>query len=350
MVAAARRALPRHRDLPVPTAVIGRSRAPAAGPAHAPIPEIRLAELLTQQRRRFAALDPGLPEAPAPPPGDIVLVGSAGGDAAGVVNEYSWPAGSGPLLWSAAHVTELYPVLGTSGAAGAAALVSAWRARFSSHTRDPDSAAVVSWPSRDVAATRVFLDRGLVPLAVLAVRPVVPVAPPPEDPALRVRAAGPDDLDECLRLALAELAYSSQVGGSVLRPEAAEVKRTTMRDRLGRGEPTWVAERDGVVVGVLECGHTEATPGSWLGGLLPPGPWGYVNCASVAADARGTGVGRAMVAAAMPVLQHPRPKPVRGTYLYYNPPNPLSSVFWPRVGYRPLWTLWETRPASAVRS
>jgi len=40
---------------------------------------------------------------------------------------------------------------------------------------------------------------------------------------------------------------------------------------------------------------------------------------------------------------------VTGTYLYYNPPNPLSSVFWPRQGYRPLWTIWETRPGWALR-
>jgi hypothetical protein len=34
-----------------------------------------------------------------------------------------------------------------------------------------------------------------------------------------------------------------------------------------------------------------------------------------------------------------------GTYLYYNPPNPLASVFWHRQEYRPLWTIWEIRPA-----
>jgi len=38
-----------------------------------------------------------------------------------------------------------------------------------------------------------------------------------------------------------------------------------------------------------------------------------------------------------------------GTYLYYNPTNPLSSVFWHRQGYRPLWTTWEIHPASALR-
>jgi hypothetical protein len=38
-----------------------------------------------------------------------------------------------------------------------------------------------------------------------------------------------------------------------------------------------------------------------------------------------------------------------GTFLYYNPPSPLASIFWPRQGYRPLWTSWELRPASALR-
>jgi hypothetical protein len=38
-----------------------------------------------------------------------------------------------------------------------------------------------------------------------------------------------------------------------------------------------------------------------------------------------------------------------GTFLYFNPPNPLASVFWARQGYRPLWTNWELRPASALR-
>jgi hypothetical protein len=40
---------------------------------------------------------------------------------------------------------------------------------------------------------------------------------------------------------------------------------------------------------------------------------------------------------------------VVGHFLHYNPPNPLSSVFWPRQGYRPLWTQWELRPAGALR-
>lgn len=328
--------------------MIGRARPPVRSS------ETVVAELLEQQRRRFATLDPGLPEAAAPPPGEIVVTPSPAGDAAGVAGEHSWPAGSGPLLWSAVHVGELHPVVGDTGATGLDALLGAWRSRFGPRLHEADSAAVVTWPSADVAATRVFLDRGLAPLAVLAVRPNTPLRPGPGaevDPDLRIRRAGPSDLEACVALALEELHYSSQVGGSIVRPDAAQMKRTTLRDRLARGEPTWIARRasSGAVVGMLECGQADAAPGTWLGTLLPPGRWGYVNCASVLSRERGHGVGRALVAAALPVLQHPDGAACRGTYLYYNPPNPVSSVFWPRQGYRPLWTLWETRPAFRLR-
>ncbi len=62
--------------------------------------------------------------------------------------------------------------------------------------------------------------------------------------------------------------------------------------------------------------------------------------------ARGTGVGQQLMA----LVHHELSRlGVVGTYLYYNPPNPLSSVFWLRQGYRPLWTVWEVRPAGALR-
>ena len=35
--------------------------------------------------------------------------------------------------------------------------------------------------------------------------------------------------------------------------------------------------------------------------------------------------------------------------LHHSQVNPLSAPFWYRMGYRPLWTSWEARPASALR-
>ena len=35
--------------------------------------------------------------------------------------------------------------------------------------------------------------------------------------------------------------------------------------------------------------------------------------------------------------------------LRYAQLNPLSAPFWNRMGYRPLWTGWEVRPAASLR-
>jgi hypothetical protein len=37
------------------------------------------------------------------------------------------------------------------------------------------------------------------------------------------------------------------------------------------------------------------------------------------------------------------------TLLHYAVPNPLSVPFWSARGYRPLWTVWEARPAGTLR-
>jgi GNAT superfamily N-acetyltransferase len=124
------------------------------------------------------------------------------------------------------------------------------------------------------------------------------------------------------------------------------LKRTLLQVRLAGQEPIWLAELGGIGVGLIECGYTDATPGTWAVTRLPAGRWGYVNCASVLPGARGRGVGRALADHAHTAFAVAG---AVGSYLYYNPPNPLSSVFWPRQGYRPLWTIWEARPASALR-
>ncbi len=302
-------------------------------------------QLLVAQARRLGALDALLPAPAVPPHGEVLTAEGADGPVVGVLVHTEHPPGSPARMWSATSVCELVPVLGGAGGDAMDALLARWRDRLPAlGLPTTDSACVVSWPSRDVQVGGVLLDHGFVPLSVLAVR-VPAVADAHPVPAL-VRRATLEDLDECVVLALAEQSYSALVGGTVLRPDAAELKRTMLAGRLRRGDPIWVAERDGAVVGLAECGYSDAVPGSWTATRLLPGRWGYVNCTSVLPEARGHRVGRALMAhvhatfAATGVL---------ASYLYYNPPNPLSSVFWPRQGYRPLWTVWEARPASALR-
>ncbi|GAA1270151.1 GNAT family N-acetyltransferase [Saccharothrix xinjiangensis] len=301
--------------------------------------------LVDAQSARFASIDPLLPAAAAPADGDVVTAALPDGTrVAGVLHHQVHERRSPARLWSATEVWELSPLLGGTGGAGMDALLRAWRKRLDLvRPAERDSACVLTWPSRDAESSRALLDHGLVPLTVIAVRQATS---PPVPGAATIRRATPGDLEAVLALALAELHYSSMVGSTVRRPDAVELKRRALADRLAAGGLAWLAERDGVAVGLAECAVVTAEPGNWTGGRLPPGRWGYVNCVSVLPGARGTGVGRQLVAFAHRELAR---LGTVGTYLYYNPPNPLSSVFWPRQGYRPLWTMWEVRPAGALR-
>ncbi len=205
---------------------------------------------------------------------------------------------------------------------------------------------MVTWPSRDAEGSGVLLRHGFVPLSVLAVRRTRSVPDSLEPPDLVIRRAGTPDIDTAVRIALAEMAYSALVGSTIVRPDAEDIKRAALRYRIGNGDPVWLVERDGIAIGLAECWLTDSHPGARHRFPVPAGRWGYVNTVSVLPGARGTGVGQALMALVHRELHRAG---ATGTYLYYNPPNPLSSVFWPRQGYRPLWTIWETRPGWALR-
>ncbi|MBW4719921.1 GNAT family N-acetyltransferase [Saccharothrix obliqua] len=303
--------------------------------------------LVEAQSARFAGVDPLLPAVVPPPDGDVITAALPDGTrVAGVVRRQVHDRMSAARLWSATEVWELTPLLGGAGAAGMDALLRAWRRWLDrAGPAESDSACVLTWPSRDVAAGRALLDHGLVPLSVIAVRTGSPVAAAGPG-AFAIRRATPADLDAVLALALLELRYSAMVGSTVDRPEAAALKRRALAERLAAGGPAWLAERDGIAVALAECALVTSEPGNWTSTRLPPGRWGYVNCVSVLPGARGAGIGQQLMAHAHRELHR---LGTVGTYLYYNPPNPLSSVFWPRQGYRPLWTAWEVRPAGALR-
>ncbi|SDG91897.1 Acetyltransferase (GNAT) family protein [Lentzea fradiae] len=300
--------------------------------------------LVAAQSARFAALDPLLPPAAEPPLDGHVLTAALadGARVAGVVSHQSFEPRSITQLWSAAEVWELLPLIGTTQ--GMDALLTRWRKYLDTQDIGEDTACVVHWPSRDTRAARAFLDHGLVPLSVLAVRLRAPHQQLHR--TLTIRRATPNDLEVVLELSLAELEYSSSVGSTVVRPDAAATKRRALAERLANASPIWLAERDGIAVALAECAIVSSAPGTAAAARLPQGRWGYVNCVSVLPGARGTGIGQQLVAH---VHQELHRMGTVGTYLYYNPPNPLSSVFWPRQGYRPLWTVWEVRPASALR-
>lgn len=296
---------------------------------------------------RFARLDPTLPTVANPPDGDVLTVAMPDGDrVAGVLVRTQLEPGTVPTLWSAMEVWELHPLLGdAAGEAAMDALLRQWRRLLDRASPAADSACVVTWPSRDVEVTGPLLHHGLVPRSAIGIRSGAPPTKPVESSAT-VRRAHPRDLDTVLTLELAELDYSALAGAAIRRVDAERVKRPATARHLDLGDPTWLAERDGVAVGLAQCWLADTAPGTWTSVRLPAGRWGYVNCLSVLPEARGTGVGQLLMAIAHRELHR---LGAARTFLYYHPTNPLASVFWARQGYRPLWTVWEVRPAGALR-
>ncbi|MEV6873476.1 GNAT family N-acetyltransferase [Amycolatopsis sp. NPDC051128] len=299
--------------------------------------------LEAQQNARFAALDPLLPPIAAPPsPTNEPLVVTTGGrKAGGLLTHVAHAPGSWPALWGPTELWDLTAVPGDSGAAGLAALLGAWRDRMRGQRPGHDSGCTLTWPSRDAEASAVLLAHGFAPMTCLAVRAPGPPADAGTAP-VAVRRAGEGDVEALTELRLAEWRYTSLVGTAVPRPGARALLRAEVVRSLRFSGLVWLAEDDGVPAGMAACAVASPAPGDSLHGRLHPGRWGYVDTLSVAAAARGGGVGRALMAVAhRELLRHAG----HGTFLFYHPANPLSPVFWHRQGYRPLWTMWIRRPA-----
>ncbi|OQO91951.1 hypothetical protein B1813_06615 [Saccharomonospora piscinae] len=287
------------------------------------------ADLVAEQAQRWARLDPLLPP-PEPPPepgGGHTLVATVagGGRVTGVLDARTV---DGIEVW------ELRPFVGDHGAAGMEALLRAWRAELDRAPVPDGSLCSLRWPSRDARGVLPLLGHGLLPVLALGVRLGDAEREPqrPRRPAVPVRRAGPADTAALRRLAARPTARSEHFAVAV--PHSA--------DRCARTE-TWVAEgtsRD-TVIGLVEFEAT-TSPRPWL----PESGWGLIHRVSVEPESQGTGVGSALTGTAHDLLAgsgHTR------TAVWYGSLNPVASVFWHRQGYRPLWTVWQCRPASALR-
>jgi hypothetical protein len=323
--------------------------------------------LLGEVGRRWRAADPLLPDPAALGPGAgcgavLTLAGAdARSRAAGTCEHWRGDPDSLELTWGAARRFQLTAhVAGQDVAAALDGLLGLWRAHLAGlpGADDPDSAAVVTWPSRDVDGIVTLLRRGFAPRGVVAVRaagrrevgsgPANPTGDQPGALATArtgVRRAGRADVDTVAGLGLEVIRYDAHFGGVVERSSTAAGLRDEVAGLLAQPEPwTWLAERDGATVGVLIAEPPQAA--QWIAPLVGRGPVAYNMLTFVSSADRGTGAAGALVghfheaavSAGVPV-----------TMLHYEQTNPLSAPFWGRQGYRPLWTSWEARPACAVR-
>jgi GNAT superfamily N-acetyltransferase len=206
-----------------------------------------------------------------------------------------------------------------------------------------DTAAMITWPSRDVTGVRALLKHGLQPITVLAARAAGRPVPDGADPGVHIRKAGPADLDAVTEMEMGVIRWDAQFGGAVPRPATAALVREQARTSLARGAWTWLAERGGQQIGLLAVLRPEEA--SWAASMTRSGV-AYLQSMFVRQGLRGAGVGTALVMRAHQELDAAR---VPVTVLDYSQVNPVSGPFWSRMGYRPLWTRWEARPASALR-
>lgn len=239
---------------------------------------------------------------------------------------------------------------GPGAVSAMAALLSRWQTHVTAQPLDGhgESSAVLTWPSRDTAMTRLFLSHGLLPAVVVAVRAAGrPMAPAPLPAGVTIRPLAGRDVDGAAALQLAVVAWDSQFGGVHVRPSTPARSRDEVLAQLGQDPVTaWVAERAGQVAGYVSIewpGHA-----GWVAGLVAGdhSRTAYLGCMSVETGLRSGGIGAALAAHVHGRLDAAG---VQRTLLHYAALNPLSAPFWARCGYRPLWTAWEAIPHTALR-
>jgi GNAT superfamily N-acetyltransferase len=320
------------------------------------------------------ALD-GLPPAPdGRPPGSpvpesdsqcraVFTVPGVGGrpSAVGACEHWHGDLESLELTWGAARRFQLTARVGGPDVGAALdGLLQSWRVHLADlpGVDDPDSAAVVMWPSRDIDGIQALLGHGLAPRSVVAARrasrplddsgnpargaDAAPAAP--AAPGFGVRRAGRQDADTVVRLGLAVIRFDAHFGGVVERPSTASALRAEMLTLLAEPEPwIWLASRDGKPAGVL---IGEPPPVQWIAPLCGVAPVAYNMLTFVSPADRGSGMAQALVRSFHDAADTAG---VPATLLHYENANPLSAPFWARHGYRPLWTSWEARPACTMR-
>jgi GNAT superfamily N-acetyltransferase len=333
--------------------------------------------------RRWQAIDPLLPDPAALPSGcgAPLVVNADNGRLAGlgVCVHHHLPADSLNQTWGAADRFTLVPRLaGQDIAAPADLLLSQWRDHLAgvAAARGGDTSATVVWPSHDITGIQALLRHGLQPLTVIAARPRPPTphtthtpqaphtmqAPhttqatrgshPLQNPHARrapygvtIRIAGPADEEQVLDLELRLIRYDMHFGGPVWRPATAKLVRDEIHGSLARRATwTWLAERGGRAVGLLVAQPPREA--GWITGMTSPSHAAYLQTMFVDSRERGAGIGSALVRHLHAQLDAAG---IAVTLLHHSQVNPLSAPFWYRMGYRPLWTSWEARPASALR-
>jgi GNAT superfamily N-acetyltransferase len=282
----------------------------------------------------------------------LVVTGDNGRPAGlGVCHHQRVPADALEQVWGAATRLVLTPRLRERDVhATLDDLLGQWHDHLADlpEADNEDAAAMIEWPSRDISGVNALLKHGMQAITVIAVRSAgraMPVADPGPPADVVIREAGPDDLEAVTELEMGVIRFDAHFGAAILRRATEALVREATRKALARRQAwVWVAERGGRLVGLVHVLPPDES--AWIAGLTRPGTVAYLQSMFVEPGERGGGLGAALVKRAHDELDA---RGISITLLHYAQMNPLSGPFWSRMGYRPLWTGFQSRPAVALR-
>jgi GNAT superfamily N-acetyltransferase len=226
-------------------------------------------------------------------------------------------------------------------------LLARWRRHLDSlpDAAATDTAAMITWPSREASGVRVLLECGMQPIEVVAARPAGRAVAAPDVTGVVIREARPGDVETVTQMMVQLIAYDEQFGAMVLRPATESLVRGNAQTALARRPSwTWLAERGGRPVGLVAVQPPQDA--AWIAGMARSSPAAYLEAGFVVPAERGSGTAAALVRHVHSFLDA---EGIAVTLLHYALANPRSGAFWARMGYRPLWTSWQARPAAALR-
>ncbi len=188
---------------------------------------------------------------------------------------------------------------------------------------------VVHVPIGDAATEAAWVALGFGRTSVVAVRDLAPLDRH-VDVDVDVRVATADELDIVDRLVDEEPRFhaASPMFQPYVREQTVAAVRAELADLLDDDAHAFlIARRDGVDVGVLSIGPGLGSP------LYVPDGAAYIGATAVLPDVRRSGAGAALTAAA---LRWAGDHGHRAACLHFSPANPISSAFWPGIGFTPV--------------
>jgi GNAT superfamily N-acetyltransferase len=293
-------------------------------------------ELHAAHADRWRAVDPLLPAPPPAQPDPITVP-----DGAGWVRRTVLDPNGVSATWTALrnHVLTAH-VAGPDPAAALGGLIDEWERLGFGPPDDDESVAEVVWPSRDVAPVLALARHGFAPAVAVAVARTGR-AVPATVPGLVIRPMTASDVAVAAAFGLEIVRYDARFGALSERAATATQLTTSFAEAALRDQPTtWLAELDGRPVGM--CAIDPPPYATGARSLCSAVGVGYLGSMFVDESVRSAGVGTALHAHADAELLAAG---TEWTLLHHAVPNPRSTPFWYRQGYRPLWTHWQRRPA-----